>query len=82
MTRRRIHIAETYTPTYLLRQLTAEAVASYGCTPNYARRLVRRALTDAAVRAAVLEQVGQYLADDATATVTDTEWSRSETDSI
>lgn len=74
MTRRRqIHPADTCSPTYLVRCLTEQAVNDYGCTRRCALRLVKRALTADAVRAAVLEQVGEYLADEAAESIRDTQ---------
>ena len=62
---------EHCTPTKIHKELTRQAVTDYGCSATLASTLIKRALQQPAVQAAILDHVGDALADAASATVTD-----------
>ena len=56
---------EHCTPTKIHKELVKQCVFDYGCPQTRAAALVKRALGTDAIRAAIAEQVGEYLADEA-----------------
>lgn len=63
---------EHCTPTYIFNQLTDEAMFHYCGSHTYLRKLIKRALGSDIVRSAILEEVGEYMVDEATEKITDT----------
>jgi hypothetical protein len=61
-------------PSTIIHLLAAQCVAVFGCSHAAAIPLVKRALLDDTVRAALFERVGEYLVDAAFETITDTNW--------